>query len=420
MKYCKECKQWKEEQEFSKDVTAKDGLRYRCKQCDANYRNYLKTQPKIRKEQEIEATIIEENTSEAIKLPNNHKICNCCKQVKPFEDFYRNKNHADGRADICKICQEARRRGEIEAYIPLWKVRNEKGQKQCTKCKQWKDEIEFSKGNSPDGLNTVCKLCDKTRAAMFRKPRELYAYEMYNKQGQKQCSRCKQWKTIENFCICTANRDGLSHYCKHCQHEYDVKRRGSYTPNYLQHKDGKKFCLTCKTWIAESDFYKSKQSKDGLSSRCKFCQQKYDREHKEKISERQRRYRLEKIKNPAFCLSERMSAGMRRALKQNKAGQHWEDLVPYNIEQLRQHLESQFTSEMSWDNMGEYWEIDHIIPQNMFNYTTYKDKDFQICWSLMNLRPLNWLENRQRPKNGSDIPEELKQQILNQELNQEI
>ena len=46
MKYCKECKKLKKEQEFSKDITAKDGLRYRCKQCDANFRNYLKIKNK--------------------------------------------------------------------------------------------------------------------------------------------------------------------------------------------------------------------------------------------------------------------------------------------------------------------------------------------------------------------------------------
>lgn len=352
-----------------------------------------------------------------MKYCKEYKVCNCCKQVKSLEEFYRNKNHADGRADTCKICQEARRRGEIEAYIPLWKIRNEKGQKQCTKCKQWKDENEFSKGNSPDGLNTVCKLCDKMRAAMSRKPRELYAYEMYNEQGQKHCSKCKQWKSVANFCICTVNKDGLSNYCRQCQQEYDTKRRGGdYVPNYLQHKDGKKFCLTCKTWVNENDFYKSKQSKDGLSSRCKFCQQRYDKEHREQIAERQKRYKQEQIKNPIFRLSGRMSAGIRKALKQNKAGYHWEDLVPYTLQELKEHLEKQFDENMTWDNIGEYWEIDHIIPKNLFNFTTYTDRDFQICWSLMNLRPLNWIENRQRPKDGSDTSEELKQKILGQNL----
>lgn len=420
MKECKECHKIKPEIDFCKDRTAKDGLRYRCKACDAIFRNWVKNNHidmNIKEHQQQTIDIVE-NIQQNKEVVEGKKKCSCCKQWKDLDCFYNNKNNKDGKAQICKYCQEARKAGKLPAYVPQWKIRNEKGQKQCTKCKQWKYETEFSKGNSPDGLNTICKLCDKTRAARCRKPREQYAYEMYNEQGQKQCSKCKQWKSTENFCICTANKDGLNHYCRQCQHEYDMKRRETpYVPNYLQHKDGKKFCLTCKTWVSESEFYKSKQSKDGLSSRCKFCQQKYDKEHKEQISERQRKYRLEKIKNPAFRLSERMSAGMRRALKQNKAGQHWEDLVPYNIEQLRQHLESQFTPEMSWDNMGEYWEVDHIIPQNMFNFTTYKDKDFQICWSLMNLRPLNWLENRQRPKNGSDISEELKQKILNQKLN---
>lgn len=413
MKYCKECKLWKDEHEFSKDITAKDGLRYRCKQCDADYRNYLRVQPKIRNKQEIK--VVTENNLEVVKLPENYKICNCCKQVKLFEEFYRNKNHIDGRADTCKICQEARRRGEIEAYTPLWKIRNEKGQKQCTKCKQWKDETEFSKGSLPDGLNTVCKFCDKTRAATFRKPREQYAYEMYNEQGQKQCSKCKQWKSIDNFCTCTANRDGLSHYCRQCQHEYDMKRRETpYIPNYLQHKDGKKLCLTCKQWIDEHDFYKSSSSKDGLSSRCKYCQQKYDKEHREQILVRQRKYKQDAAKSPSFRLNDSFSAGIRTSLKENKAGQHWEDLVPYTLQQLKEHLESQFDENMNWNNYGSYWEVDHVIPKNTFEFTTYTDKEFQICWSLDNLRPLEKVVNRQRPKDGSDISEELKQKILNQ------
>ena len=72
---------------------------------------------------------------------------------------------------------------------------------------------------------------------------------------------------------------------------------------------------------------------------------------------------------------------------------------------------------MNWDNYGTYWEIDHIIPRNLFNNIfDYKSKNFQICWSLMNLRPLEKSLNRQRPKDGRDIPEEIKQKILGQEF----
>ena len=100
------------------------------------------------------------------------------------------------------------------------------------------------------------------------------------------------------------------------------------------------------------------------------------------------------------------------SLKNKKNEQHWEDLVPYNLQQLKEHLESQFDENMTWDNYGEYWEIDHIIPQGLFNITNYTDREFQICWSLLNLRPLEWKANRSRPKDGRDIPEKLKQQII--------
>ena len=222
-----------------------------------------------------------------------------------------------------------------------------------------------------------------------------------------------------------------------------------------------KYCNSCKTWKEEIEFPKQAKSKDGLHSKCKACHKIYNDAHKEQHKQYYRVHREQKLKyakeyreqnlneinkkkreyyynnreriiakrreeyltykdNPMYKLNRVMSKSIWDALKGLKADRHWEDLVGYTLKELREHLESQFDENMNWDNMGEYWEIDHIIPQNMFNFTTYKDRDFQICWSLMNLRPLNWLENRQRPKNGSDISEELKHQILNQKLNQEI
>jgi len=48
---------------------------------------------------------------------------------------------------------------------------------------------------------------------------------------------------------------------------------------------------------------------------------------------------------------------------------------------------------MSWENYGNFWEIDYIYPQSSFKYTTYLDEDFQKCWSLVNLQPLTCEEN---------------------------
>lgn len=54
---------------------------------------------------------------------------------------------------------------------------------------------------------------------------------------------------------------------------------------------------------------------------------------------------------------------------------------------------------MTWESRGRYnsktwtWQIDHIIPHSTFKYTSMVDENFQKCWSLKNLRPLNAKQN---------------------------
>jgi len=79
------------------------------------------------------------------------------------------------------------------------------------------------------------------------------------------------------------------------------------------------------------------------------------------------------------------------------------DFLPYSIEGLKTHIENQFELWMTWENQGKWnkttwddnnsstwtWQIDHIIPHSTFKYESMKDKEFQECWALNNLRPLN-------------------------------
>jgi len=45
---------------------------------------------------------------------------------------------------------------------------------------------------------------------------------------------------------------------------------------------------------------------------------------------------------------------IRHSLKGKKAGRRWEKLVGYTLEDLREHLESQFDNKMNWENYGGY------------------------------------------------------------------
>ena len=58
---------------------------------------------------------------------------------------------------------------------------------------------------------------------------------------------------------------------------------------------------------------------------------------------------------------------------------------------------------MAWDNYGgrtedprKTWHIDHIIPHSSFNYISLEDTEFQKCWALENLRPLEKIENMKK------------------------
>jgi hypothetical protein len=105
----------------------------------------------------------------------------------------------------------------------------------------------------------------------------------------------------------------------------------------------------------------------------------------------QKKYRLKKKDDPMFKLNERMRENLRVALKEmgtSKQGRHWEELIGYTASQLREHLEQQFTPEMTWENYGSYWHIDHIRPQSWFTYDSAECESFKNCWSLNNLQPL--------------------------------
>ena len=114
--------------------------------------------------------------------------------------------------------------------------------------------------------------------------------------------------------------------------------------------------------------------------------------------------------DPAFKLNLNMGNCLRKALKNLKGRRGWEDLVGYNSQQLKEHLESMFTEHINWNNYGKYWHIDHIIPKSLFNFTCAEDDQFKECWSLKNLQPLEAIENL---KKGSRVMETDKRALIN-------
>lgn len=132
----------------------------------------------------------------------------------------------------------------------------------------------------------------------------------------------------------------------------------------------------------------------------KYCSDKCARKsrwQRDKLLGRDKRYYNQRIREPRYKLDKRMGSSIWHSLKNNKNGVSWVKLVGYSVDDLMHHLEQQFVDGMTWDNYGE-WHIDHIIPKSLFQYRTPKDKGFQRCWCLSNLRPL-WANENIRKSN---------------------
>lgn len=61
---------------------------------------------------------------------------------------------------------------------------------------------------------------------------------------------------------------------------------------------------------------------------------------------------------------------------------------------FRAHLESQFTSEFTWENYGKVWEIDHTIPISKFDLNNFEE--VKKAFHYTNCQPLRIEVNRSK------------------------
>ncbi len=212
--------------------------------------------------------------------------------------------------------------------------------------------------------------------------------------GSKICTKCKEEKPLSNFYF-KKSRNVYESNCKECC----VKRAKVWAES-----NSKRVSDNQKAWKAKNREKKLKYDRDRYWK---------DREPFVKKSPEEKRIRKNTYnrdtykENKSHRLKKVLSRSIRGALKSPKAGDSILKYLPYTIQELKQHLESQFETWMNWDNWGIYdsntwndddsttwkWQIDHIVPHSSFKYSSMKDEEFKKCWDLSNLRPLSAKEN---------------------------
>lgn len=96
----------------------------------------------------------------------------------------------------------------------------------------------------------------------------------------------------------------------------------------------------------------------------------------------------------------RISASMRKAIRQEKAGRRWESLVEYSMTDLINRLKVTIPQGYSWekdfiDGKGVL-HIDHKKPMSSFSFEKAEDEEFRRCFALNNLQLLPAIENMKK------------------------
>lgn len=290
----------------------------------------------------------------------------------------------------------------------------------CPRCKIDKIESDFDWClSSSDNLDEICVPCSYL-PRVGKRGANAHKYKVGEILG-KDCNRCSRFKSCKEF---WQNKKGqlhaLCYTCQSCSNRQRRERKGIATgplPGRQKTKgigspkkaiiDGKQLCSKCKVWKdVATEFSKLKRSTTGFNYRCKNCDystsRKYLESQKAKITKKG--YYLRRKQDISFrlrmILRSRITHAIRDArnggrlkVARRKAGSSVHDLG-CSVQELMRHLESKFTSGMTWETWGcgrGKWHVDHIKALSFFDLSDRK-QFLQAC-HYSNLQPMWGSEN---------------------------
>lgn len=205
----------------------------------------------------------------------------------------------------------------------------------------------------------------------------------------KSCSKCKEIKTLNNFNF-RKKHNRYESYCKECAKiYYNKEKRKIYNQ---QNKE--KFQEYMKIYNLENkEFHKEYHKKHYILNKekiSKYQKQYYSiPENKIKKNNKIKENSKEKRKNDIeYKLKHYLRNRIWWALKNIKSNKLSSSvsLLGCNLLTYKQHIESQFLPEMTWENYGNIWEIDHIKACSNFDLTKLEEQ--HMCFHYTNLQPL--------------------------------
>jgi hypothetical protein len=272
-------------------------------------------------------------------------------------------------------------------------------EQQCSTCYIVKsiDNFGFAK-KAENKYKKQCKKCISDYDKQYRKDKasgKIIKKQEITVNNEIQCPKCNVFKKVENFHI----RSDNGKYRNECI-ECKTQNAKKYIPKLLEKKREKTAekqeitdilkqyepiilkneCIICNT-VKSIDCFIIRKDNDKYRNECKDCANQIQRErHINNIQYRIKRsirghvYRYLNVKN---------------GLKTKSSSKY----IGISLFLLRKWIEFQFEPEMSWENYGTYWTIDHVLPLSLFDMTNKNHQNISFNWK--NLRPCtdNFVKN---------------------------
>jgi len=234
---------------------------------------------------------------------------------------------------------------------------------------------------------------------------------------KKICSKCKLEKDVCEFIPDKSRKDGFNGKCRICKSLYDKKRYLNNLDSFKKrskdyYENNKETSIkSSKIWAKNNPKKRKRIVNNWVKNnpnKIKVSRQKYESKNKTKIKikrkvynsknrDKQRLYEKQKRKTDVlFKLKNNMRTRLNMYLKSKNITKknktfNYTGCTP---QFLKEYIEKQFTEGMSWDKMGQYIHIDHIIP--LSSAKTEEDV-YKLC-HYTNLQPL-WAEDNLKKSN---------------------
>lgn len=186
----------------------------------------METRGRNEKGQYSKSVVLTEVLVDGLKVPG--KICSKCQCAKPLNDFRKKKGSSGGVYFVCRPCEKIYN-AELNKGKGMRKTKPSREQIYQWHVIEGKSQAEIAKALGYKTSNAIYKLMKKYKIEANKPDVRKTAVMNGETVNLRKCSKCKEWKTKDNYSKDNRRPDGLFSSCKKCDRELKYLQRYGVT-----------------------------------------------------------------------------------------------------------------------------------------------------------------------------------------------